>query len=107
MSFLGTDKVWALMAARAMCGADLAGFSIPAAEHSSITSWGREREVDANRNMLTQFAQPGGVIAVVSHSPGIHRAIREHWGRTLRQELSDSGDTAAIRPHSGARSRWC
>ena len=30
----------------------MAGFSIPAAEHSTITSWGRDGEVEAYRNML-------------------------------------------------------
>lgn len=101
VNFLGTDTVSALMAARAWYGADMAGFSIPAAEHSTITSWGREREVDAYRNMLKQFAKPGSIVAVVSDSYDIHRAIREHWGQTLRQEVIDSGATVVIRPDSG------
>ena len=34
----------------------VAGLSIPAAEHSTITSWSRAGELDAFRNMLTQCA---------------------------------------------------
>lgn len=101
VNFLGTDTVSGLLAARAFYHAPMAGFSIPAAEHSTITSWGREREVDAYRNMLTQFAKPGGIVAVVSDSYDIFHAIREHWGKTLKDEVIASGATVVIRPDSG------
>ena len=38
----------------------MAGFSIPAAEHSTITSWGKDREVWAYKNMLEQY--PTGLV---------------------------------------------
>lgn len=101
VNFLGTDTVSGLLAARAYYGEAMAGFSIPAAEHSTITSWGRDREVDAYRNMLARFAQPGRIVAVVSDSYDIFHAIREHWGKTLRQEVIDSGATLVVRPDSG------
>jgi nicotinamide phosphoribosyltransferase len=59
----------------------MAGFSIPAAEHSTITSWGREGEVDAFRNMLTQY--PKGLVAVVSDSFDIIKACTDLWGTEL------------------------
>ena len=74
---MGTDNVSGLLAARAYYHEPMAGFSIPAAEHSTITSWGRENEVDAYRNMLRQFARPGSIVAVVSDSYDIYRAIRD------------------------------
>jgi nicotinamide phosphoribosyltransferase len=101
VNFLGTDTVSGLLAARAYYGEPMAGFSIPAAEHSTITSWGREREVDAYRNMLKQFGKPGALVAVVSDSYDIYRAITEHWGRTLREEVIASGATLVVRPDSG------
>jgi nicotinamide phosphoribosyltransferase len=101
VNFAGTDNVLALMAARAHYHEPMAGFSIPAAEHSTITSWGRENEVEAYRNMLRQFARPGAVVAVVSDSYDIYRAIREHWGKTLRDEVIKSGATLVVRPDSG------
>lgn len=101
VNFMGTDTVSALLAAKAYYHAPMAGFSIPAAEHSTITSWGREREIDAYRNMLTRFAKPGAIVAVVSDSYDIYHAIREHWGKTLKEEVIRSGATVVIRPDSG------
>jgi nicotinamide phosphoribosyltransferase len=101
VNFLGTDTVSGLQLAKAYYHEPMAGYSIPAAEHSTITSWGREHEVQAYRNMLTQFAKPGSIVAVVSDSYDIYHAIREHWGKTLKQEVIDSGATVVIRPDSG------
>lgn len=101
VNFHGTDTVSGLLSARRYYDEPMAGFSIPAAEHSTITSWGREREVDAYRNMLRQFAKPGSLVAVVSDSYDIYTAIREHWGSALRQEVVDSGATVVVRPDSG------
>jgi len=101
VNFLGTDTVSGLLLARAHYHQPMAGFSIPAAEHSTITSWGRENEAEAYRNMLRQFAKPGTIVAVVSDSYDIYHAITEHWGKTLRQEVIDSGATVVVRPDSG------
>ncbi|WP_250628346.1 nicotinate phosphoribosyltransferase [Pinirhizobacter soli] len=101
VNFLGTDTVSGLLLARAHYHEPMAGFSIPAAEHSTITSWGRQNEAEAYRNMLRQFAKPGAIVAVVSDSYDIYHAITEHWGKTLRQEVIDSGATIVVRPDSG------
>jgi nicotinamide phosphoribosyltransferase len=101
VNFQGTDTVQAVMAARRYYDEPMAGYSIPAAEHSTITSWGRDHEVDAYRNMLKQFAKQGGLVAVVSDSYDIYRAIREHWGEALRDEVIRSGATLVVRPDSG------
>ncbi len=101
VNFLGTDTVSGLRLASAYYHEAMAGFSIPAAEHSTITAWGREREVDAYRNMLTQFSKPGSIFAVVSDSYDIFHAIREHWGKTLKDEVIQSGGTLVVRPDSG------
>jgi nicotinamide phosphoribosyltransferase len=101
VNFLGTDNVAGVLTARAFYGAPMAGFSIPAAEHSTITSWGREHEVDAYRNMLRRFAKPGARVAVVSDSYDVFHAIDQHWGKALREEVIRSGATVIIRPDSG------
>jgi nicotinamide phosphoribosyltransferase len=100
VNFQGTDTVSALLAAREYYDADMAGFSIPAAEHSTITSWGRENEVAAYRNMLKQHAKPGGIVACVSDSYDIYKAC-ELWGTELKQQVIDSGATLVVRPDSG------
>ena len=101
VNFMGTDTISGLLFARQYYGADMAGFSIPAAEHSTITSWGRDGEVDAYRNMLNQFAKPASVLAVVSDSYDIFNAASKLWGEELRQQVIDSGATVVIRPDSG------
>ena len=101
VNFLGSDTISAIVGARRYYNENMAGYSIPAAEHSTITSWGREHEVDAYRNMLRKFAKPGSIVAVVSDSYDIYNAVEHIWGDTLRQEVIDSGATVVIRPDSG------
>jgi nicotinamide phosphoribosyltransferase len=101
VNFQGTDTVAAVLGARRYYGAAMAGFSIPAAEHSTITSWGREREADAYGNMIAQFGRPGKLVAVVSDSYDIFRACGELWGNTLKDQVLRSGATVVVRPDSG------
>jgi nicotinamide phosphoribosyltransferase len=75
------------------------GFSVPAAEHSTITAWGREHEADAFKNMLDQF--PEGIVACVSDSYNIMEACSEIWGRQLRQAVLDRNGVLVVRPDSG------
>lgn len=101
INFMGTDTMSGILFAREYYGATMAGFSIPAAEHSTITSWGRDNEVDAYRNMITQFAKPGSIVAIVSDSYDIYNAASKLWGEELKQQVIDSGATVVIRPDSG------
>ena len=64
LSFEGTDTVPALVVGREYYGSDCAGFSIPASEHSTMTSW--ENETDAMRNMLEQFKTSLHIYIVIS-----------------------------------------
>lgn len=100
VNFMGTDTVQALLFAKRYYNADMAGFSIPAMEHSTVTSWGREHEVDSYRNMIKQNAKPGGLIACVSDSYDIYNACKL-WGTELKQDVIDSGATLVVRPDSG------
>ena len=101
VNFMGTDTLGALVAARKYYGETMAGFSIPAAEHSTITSWGRDHEADAYENMLDQFAKPGRLVAVVSDSYDLMGAVKDLWGNKFKQKIIDSGATLVIRPDSG------
>jgi nicotinamide phosphoribosyltransferase len=101
VNFSGSDTVTGVRFANHYYQHPMAAFSIPAAEHSTITAWQREGEVDAYRNMLQQFAQPGKILAVVSDSYDLWRAIDQLWGDELRQMVIDSGATVVIRPDSG------
>lgn len=100
VNFLGTDTISGILFAREYYNADIAGFSIPAMEHSTVTSWGKENEVDAYRNMVKQNAKAGGIFACVSDSYDIYAAC-EKWGTELKQDVLDSGATLVVRPDSG------
>lgn len=99
VNFQGTDTLAGLEMLRQYYGAAMPGFSLPAAEHSTITSWGREHEADAYANMLTAY--PDGLVAVVSDSYDIFRACRDLWGGELRDRVLARDGTLVIRPDSG------
>ena len=101
VNFLGSDTIEGVRYANHYYSADMAAFSIPASEHSTITMWGREREFDAYRNMVRQFAKPGALFACVSDSYDLWNAIENAWGDQLRDELENSGATLVVRPDSG------
>ena len=99
--FKGTDTVVGVLGAKRYYNEPMAGFSIPASEHSTITSFGRDRETEAYRNMLKQFGKPGKIFACVSDSYDLYNACSKIWGTELKQEVIDSGATVVIRPDSG------
>jgi len=101
VNFRGTDTVGALVYARKFYGESMAGYSIPAAEHSTITAWGKENEAKAYANMLSRFGGNGHILAVVSDSYDIYHACRKIWGETLADSVRNSGGTLVIRPDSG------
>ena len=107
VNFMGSDTISGVLYAREFYNAGVAGFSIPAAEHSTITSWGRDNEVDAYRNMLTQFGRAGTILAVVSDSYDIFNAASKLWGEELKDEVIASGATLVIRPDSGDPETVC
>ncbi|TDQ61815.1 nicotinamide phosphoribosyltransferase [Maritalea mobilis] len=103
VNFQGTDTVSALPMARQYYGGDdphfMAGFSIPAAEHSTMTSWGRAGEKDAYANMLEKF--PQGLVAVVSDSYDLFNALENIWGDELKEQVLARDGTLVVRPDSG------
>jgi nicotinamide phosphoribosyltransferase len=101
VSFQGSDTVQGVLYANHYYQHPMAAYSIPAAEHSTITAWQREGEAAAYQNMLNQFAKPGSLVAVVSDSYDIWNAVDHLWGEQLRQQVIDSGATLVIRPDSG------
>lgn len=101
VSFMGTDTVSGLVYARRYYGEPMAGFSIPAAEHSTMTAWGEEREAEAYGNMIESFGGEGKIVAVVSDSYDLYRAVSEIWGKELRSKVEQMGGTLVVRPDSG------
>ena len=112
VNFWGTDTMASLLCIKHFYGgavvplpADpeinlpVAGLSIPAAEHSTITSWGREGELKAFENMLDQY--PEGLVAVVSDSYNVFEACSNLWGKELKEKIKNRKGTLVVRPDSG------
>ena len=101
VNFMGSDTIGGILFAREFYNAGVAGFSIPAMEHSTVTSWGRSGEAEAYKNMLTVYGKQGAILAAVSDSYDVFWAAEHIWGTELRQQVIDSGATVVIRPDSG------
>ena len=99
VNFMGTDTVSALVAGRRYYDADIAGFSIPAAEHSTITSW--EYEGSAYANMIKKFGGEGKTFAVVTDSYDHFNAIQNIFGGDLHSQVSENEGMIVFRPDSG------
>ncbi|SFI61224.1 nicotinate phosphoribosyltransferase [Jannaschia pohangensis] len=99
VSSMGTDTFPALMLARKVYGADMAGFSIPATEHSVMTALGEAGEVQQMERLLD--ANPTGLVACVSDSYDLFRAIRDYWGGSLRDKVLARDGVLVVRPDSG------
>ena len=101
VNFMGSDTVEGILHSMQYYNADVCGFSIPAAEHSTMTSWGRENEESAYENMVEQYARKGSIFAVVSDSYDVYNAVEKIWANNLLTRVKLRGATAVIRPDSG------
>ncbi|MDH5442552.1 MAG: nicotinate phosphoribosyltransferase [Candidatus Nomurabacteria bacterium] len=99
VNFQGTDTLSAIMLARKIYNEPMAGFSVPAAEHSTITSWERKGELKAYENMLKQF--PSGTVAIVIDSYDVYKACRDLLGKELKSEVLERDGVLVLRPDSG------
>ncbi|KAK9528418.1 hypothetical protein VZT92_012580 [Zoarces viviparus] len=101
VNFCSTDTVAGLLMAQRYYSCPMAGFSIPAAEHSTIISWGRSREKEAFERLLEQFSS--GPVSVVSDSYDIFNACKNIWGDKLKERVMERSQDSClvIRPDSG------
>jgi nicotinamide phosphoribosyltransferase len=100
VNFSGSDNISAIDLITTYYNTDeMLAFSIPASEHSTITSWGEENEVKAYENMLDAY--PTGIRACVSDSYNILNACENLWGGELRDKVLNLNGRLVIRPDSG------
>lgn len=101
VNFMGSDTVTGVLFARNYYGAEMAAYSIPAMEHSTVTSFGREGERRAYAQMIDAYGKPGKIFAMVIDSYNREHAVSQIIGQELRGAIVASGATAVIRPDSG------
>jgi nicotinamide phosphoribosyltransferase len=102
INFMGTDTFVSIpFLADYYNQSEMPGYSIDAMEHSSVTSWGKEHEADAFRNMLRVSGKAGVPVACVSDSYDIKNAVQNIWCKELKDDVIKSGAIVVIRPDSG------
>lgn len=101
INFQGSDNVPGIVYANKQYSHEMAGKSVPASEHSSITTWLRDGELDAYRNMIKQYGGKFPIFSVVSDSYDIFNAVEKLWGSELKDEVIKCGSMLVIRPDSG------
>lgn len=101
VNFKGTDTVEALVLARKCYGEHMAGFSIPASEHSTATCWGPGAgELAYVNNMVQEFGGKGKLLAIVGDSYNIFE-FSDRVMENAKKLILDSGCTVVVRPDSG------
>lgn len=97
-NFMGTDTVASLVCGIEYYNCQMAGYSIPASEHSTITSYGKEGELLAFTNMIEKFGK-NPTYACVSDSYDFALAL-QMWN-SLAPKVKQQGGTLVVRPDSG------
>lgn len=96
----GTDTLPAMTLARQYYGAKLEdlAFSVPATEHSVMTSLGRKGEMKIVDRLLDEY--PEGILSVVGDSYDIY-AFAEQLGTTFKHRIMERDGKFVLRPDSG------
>lgn len=108
LSFFGSDTIAGIKCANHYYDEAMAGFSIPATEHSTMTIWGRNGEHDAVvrwvKKTLVERKLPPGVpklSACVGDSYNIFDFVEMVCKDDIRMLVKGSGGTLVVRPDSG------
>lgn len=98
---MGTDNFHALKFAKEYYNEDIAGFSIAASEHSTVTSWGKDCEFDMYNHYIETFKDKP-IIACVLDSYDIFEATRRITSGEFKEKIeSDDYPIFVMRPDSG------
>jgi nicotinamide phosphoribosyltransferase len=100
LHFDNTDTLEAIVYARRYYAAKMAGFSVPASEHTTMIAWPQSEEEASFANMVDQFGDYP-TYSVVSDSYDIHNAVSELWGKALQQKVRSKPGVLIVRPDSG------
>lgn len=100
VNFLGTDTKPANALLHQFYRAPrISGFSVPATEHSTTTSWGRNGEGDSVANALKKY--PTGILSLVADSYDVYNFVENIIGGRFRDEIKYRVGKVVVRPDSG------
>ena len=100
INFLGTDTLLAMQHARKYYAADLKSlaFSVPASEHSTMSSLGRDGEIEVVKNLLEKY--PTGILSVVSDTYDIYNFVDNIVGKIFKEDILNRDGVFVVRPDS-------
>jgi nicotinamide phosphoribosyltransferase len=100
VSFMATDNISGLLHAREFYGANIAGFSMPAAGVSTITCWGEKGEFDSYKNMIQRHSYLKSTLAITIDSYDPYAACKK-IGEEFKKNLIDSHSGLVVRLVAG------
>lgn len=103
INFSGTDTLVGIRYAKKYYNAQIeppVGLSVYAAEHSTVTSWGENHEIDAYRHFLTTTPSEA-ILSIVIDSYDPIRAARDYLGGELKPLIMNRAGKVVFRPDSG------
>jgi nicotinamide phosphoribosyltransferase len=102
VNFMGSDTIEGVRAANYYYGSQMAGFSVPASEHSIECSFGSDIESEAEylKHMLDTYAKPGAIVSIVIDGYDVYRAASLLCTR-FKNQIIASGAKIVFRPDSG------
>jgi nicotinamide phosphoribosyltransferase len=102
LSAFGTDTIPAVLFLEEYYNAnmenEIIGGSVPASEHSVMTSYGKEDEFGAFKRLMEQF--PTGILSIVSDSFDLWQVCRDFLPK-LKEDILGREGKIVIRPDSG------
>ncbi len=102
VNFLGSDNIEGIRAANYYYSDPMAGFSVPATEHSVECSFGGslEEETEYLKTVLDTYAKPGAIVSIVIDGYDVFRAAEILCTR-FKDKIITSGAKVVFRPDSG------
>lgn len=98
--FSGSDNIPAVLAARKFYHEPMAAYSVAATEHSIMTSFGKDHELESFEYLIDNMMPENGILSVVADTWNVFDAA-EKFG-TLIDKIRAKNGTLVFRPDSGA-----
>lgn len=103
VSFMGSDTNEGIMYVNRYYDEPMAGFSVPATEHSVQCSFGKgsyEDELNYLKSTIENLGKPGGIVSIVIDGYDVYRAAKILC-TDLKDLIISSGCKVVFRPDSG------
>jgi nicotinamide phosphoribosyltransferase len=97
--FKGTDTLPAIYYGKVLYGKDVTGYSIPATEHSVMSAYGEDNELETFRHLINDV-YPSGLVSIVSDTWDFWRVMNDYLS-ILKDDILKREGKVVFRPDSG------